>query len=162
MLFFTDFGSGARLRICECCFRRLHVFHHLKGKIRTIRHLCYSNFSPYFFINILYGYVRLALVNVLLVRTLAVWHMKREGKKADRDTAETRRILHIIQVSCFTIAVYINQSPRDIFAKTAYLQKWPNDVIYEREQMLKTKMFTFIFNKFNHKTQGRRVEKVRK
>ena len=109
MLFFTDFGSGARLRICECCFRRLHVFHHLKGKIRTIRHLCYSNFSPYFFINILYGYVRLALVNVLLVRTLAVWRMKREGKKSDRDTAETRRILHIIQVSCFTIAVYINQ-----------------------------------------------------
>lgn len=81
----------------------------LKGKIRTIRHLCYSNFSPYFFINILYGYVRLALVNVLLVRTLAVWRMKREGKKADRDTAENRRILHIIQVSCFTIAVYINQ-----------------------------------------------------
>ena len=43
----------------------------------------YSNFSPYFFINILYGYVRLALVNVLLVRTLAVWRMKREEKKAD-------------------------------------------------------------------------------
>ena len=49
----------------------------------------YSNFSPYFFINILYGYVRLALVNVLLVRTLAVWRMKREEKKADRNTAET-------------------------------------------------------------------------
>lgn len=31
----------------------------------------------------------------------------------------------------FTIVVYINQSPRDIFAKTAYLQKRPNDVIYE-------------------------------
>jgi hypothetical protein len=27
--------------------------------------------------------VRLALVNVLLVRTLAVWRMKREEKKAD-------------------------------------------------------------------------------
>ena len=49
----------------------------------------YSSFSPYFFINILYGYVRLALVNVLLVRTLAVWRMKREEKKADRNTAET-------------------------------------------------------------------------
>ena len=49
----------------------------------------YSNFSPYFFINILYGYVRLTLVNVLLVRTLAVWRMKREEKKADRNTAET-------------------------------------------------------------------------
>ena len=43
----------------------------------------YSSFSPYFFINILYGYVRLALVNVLLVRTLAVWRVKREEKKAD-------------------------------------------------------------------------------
>lgn len=49
----------------------------------------YSNFSPYFFINILYGYVRLTLVNVLLVRTLAVWRMKWEEKKADRNTAET-------------------------------------------------------------------------
>ena len=28
--------------------------------------------------------------------------------------------------------------------------------------MLKTKMFTFILNKINHKEQGRRVEKVRK
>ena len=45
-------------------------------------HSC-SHFFPYFFINILYGYVRLALVNVLLVRTLAVWRMKREEKKAD-------------------------------------------------------------------------------
>ena len=62
--------------------------------------------------------------------------------------------MHIIQVLRFTIAVYINQSPRDIFAKTAYLQKRPNDVIYEREQTLKIKMFTFISNKFNHKTQG--------
>ena len=43
----------------------------------------YSNFSLYFFINVLYGYVRLALVNVLLVRTLAVWRVKREEKKAD-------------------------------------------------------------------------------
>ena len=43
----------------------------------------YSSFSPYFFINILYGYVRLALVNVLLVRTLAVWRVKRKEKKAD-------------------------------------------------------------------------------
>lgn len=30
----------------------------------------------YFFINILYSYLRLALVNVLLVRSLAVWRMK--------------------------------------------------------------------------------------
>ena len=49
----------------------------------------YSNFSPYFLINILYSYVRLALVNVLLVRTLAAWRVKREEKKADRNTAET-------------------------------------------------------------------------
>ena len=49
----------------------------------------YSNFSPYFFINILYSYVRLALVNVLLVRTLAVWRVKREEKKANRNAAET-------------------------------------------------------------------------
>lgn len=59
----------------------------------------------------------------------------------------------------FIIAVYINQSPRDIFARTAYLQKWPNDVIYEREQTLKIKMFTFISNKFNHKTQGTKGRK---
>ena len=26
MLFFTDFGSGTRLRVCECCLRHLHVF----------------------------------------------------------------------------------------------------------------------------------------
>ena len=44
----------------------------------------YSNFSPYFFINILCDYVRLALVNVLLVRTLAVWRVKREAKKAGK------------------------------------------------------------------------------
>ena len=44
----------------------------------------YSNFSPYFFINVLYNYVRLALVNILLVRTLAVWRLKREEKKAEK------------------------------------------------------------------------------
>ena len=49
----------------------------------------YSSFSPYFFINILYGYVRLALVNVLLVRTLAIWRVKREAKKANRNATET-------------------------------------------------------------------------
>ena len=49
----------------------------------------YSNFSPYFFINILYSYVRLALVNVLLMRTLAAWRVKREEKKANCNTAET-------------------------------------------------------------------------
>ena len=42
----------------------------------------YSQFSPYYFIGILYDYVRLALVTVLLVRTLAVWRLKREEKKA--------------------------------------------------------------------------------
>ena len=47
----------------------------------------YSQFSPYYFIGILYDYVRLALVTVLLVRTLAVWRMKREEKKADRNAA---------------------------------------------------------------------------
>ena len=45
-------------------------------------HSC-SHFSPDFFINILCSYVRLVLVNVLLVRTLAVWRVKREEKKAD-------------------------------------------------------------------------------
>ena len=43
----------------------------------------YSHFSPDFFINILCSYVRLMLVNVLLMRTLAVWRVKREEKKAD-------------------------------------------------------------------------------
>ena len=38
----------------------------------------YSHFSPDFFINILCSYVRL-----VLVRTLAVWRVKREEKKAD-------------------------------------------------------------------------------
>ena len=47
----------------------------------------YSQFSPYYFIGILYEYVRLALVTVLLVRTLAVWRMKREEKKAGRNAA---------------------------------------------------------------------------
>ena len=49
----------------------------------------YSNFSPYFFINILYSYVRLVLIDILLVRTLAVWRMRREEKKANRNAAET-------------------------------------------------------------------------
>ena len=49
----------------------------------------YSNFSPYFFINVLYSYVRLALINVLLVRTLAVWRVKREAKKANCNAADT-------------------------------------------------------------------------
>ena len=44
----------------------------------------YSNFSPYFFINILYSYVRLVLIDILLVRTLAVWRMRREEKKAEK------------------------------------------------------------------------------
>ena len=47
----------------------------------------YSQFSPYYFIGILYDYARLALVTVLLVRTLAVWRMKREEKKAGRNAA---------------------------------------------------------------------------
>lgn len=49
----------------------------------------YSNFSPYFFINVLYSYVRLALINVLLVRTLAVWRVKREAQKANCKAADT-------------------------------------------------------------------------
>ena len=44
----------------------------------------YRNFSPYFFLSVLCDYVRLALVNVLLVRTLAVWRLKREEKKAEK------------------------------------------------------------------------------
>ena len=51
--------------------------------------LTYSKFSPYFFINVLYSYVRLALINVLLVRTLAIWRVKREAKKANRNATET-------------------------------------------------------------------------
>ena len=42
----------------------------------------YSNISPYFFLNVVYSYTRLALINVLLVRSLAVWRLKREEKKA--------------------------------------------------------------------------------
>ena len=42
----------------------------------------YSNISPYFLLNVVYSYARLALVNILLVRTLAVWRLKREEKKA--------------------------------------------------------------------------------
>ena len=44
----------------------------------------YRNFSPYFFLSVLCDYVRLALVNILLVRTLAVWRLKREEKKAEK------------------------------------------------------------------------------
>ena len=43
----------------------------------------YSNISPYFLLNDVYSYARLALINVLLVRSLAVWRLKREEKKAD-------------------------------------------------------------------------------
>ena len=57
--------------------------------IMPLMPLTYSKFSPYFFINVLYSYVRLALVNVLLVRTLAIWRTKREEKKANRNAAET-------------------------------------------------------------------------
>ena len=38
---------------------------------------------PYIHFDHVNKYVRLVLVNVLLVRTLAVWRMKREEKKAD-------------------------------------------------------------------------------
>ena len=44
----------------------------------------YSNISPYFLLNDVYSYARLALVNILLVRTLAVWRLKREEKKAEK------------------------------------------------------------------------------
>ena len=44
----------------------------------------YSNTSPYFLLNVVYSYARLALINVLLVRSLAVWRMKREEKKANK------------------------------------------------------------------------------
>ena len=44
----------------------------------------YSNFSPYFFISVVYSYARLALVNILLVRSLAIWRAKREEKKANK------------------------------------------------------------------------------
>ena len=42
----------------------------------------YSNISPYFLLNVVYSYARLALINILLVRTLAVWRLKWEEKKA--------------------------------------------------------------------------------
>ena len=42
----------------------------------------YSNISPYFLLNVVYSYARLALINVLLVRSLAVWRLRREEKKA--------------------------------------------------------------------------------
>lgn len=44
----------------------------------------YSNISPYFLLNVVYSYARLALINVLLVRSLAVWRLKREEKKAEK------------------------------------------------------------------------------
>lgn len=44
----------------------------------------YSNISPYFLLNVVYSYTRLALINVLLVRSLAVWRLKREEKKAEK------------------------------------------------------------------------------
>ena len=44
----------------------------------------YSNISPYFLLNDVYSYARLALINVLLVRSLAVWRMKREEKKREK------------------------------------------------------------------------------
>ena len=43
----------------------------------------YSNISPYFLLNDVYSYARLALINVLLVRSLAVWRLKREEKKEE-------------------------------------------------------------------------------
>ena len=44
----------------------------------------YSNVSPYFLLNVVYSYARLALVNILLVRSLAVWRVKREEKKVNK------------------------------------------------------------------------------
>ena len=44
----------------------------------------YSSVSPYFLLNVVYSYARLALINVLLVRSLAVWRMKRGEKKAEK------------------------------------------------------------------------------
>ena len=66
--------------------RRATAFDELRQPLMP---LTYSKFSPYFFINVLYSYVRLALVNVLLVRTLAIWRVKREAKKANRNATET-------------------------------------------------------------------------
>lgn len=44
----------------------------------------YSNISPYFLLNVVYSYARLALINVLLVRSLAVWRLRREEKKTEK------------------------------------------------------------------------------
>ena len=44
----------------------------------------YSSVSPYFLLNVVYSYARLALINVLLVRSLAVWRVKREEKKENK------------------------------------------------------------------------------
>ena len=44
----------------------------------------YSSVSPYFLLNVVYSYARLALINVLLVRSLAVWRVKREEKKGNK------------------------------------------------------------------------------
>ena len=44
----------------------------------------YSYISPYFLLNDVYSYARLARVNVLLVRSLAVWRVKREEKKVNK------------------------------------------------------------------------------
>lgn len=48
-----------------------------------------SDFSLYSFLSVLYSYGRLALVNVLLVRTFSVWRVKREERKANRNGAKT-------------------------------------------------------------------------
>jgi hypothetical protein len=48
----------------------------------------HSDFSLHSFLSVLYSYGRLTLVNVLLVRTFAVWRVKREGKKANRNGAK--------------------------------------------------------------------------
>ena len=54
-----------------------------------------------------YPNVRLALVSILLVRIPAVWHMKREGKKADRNTAETwEDIAHYPSASLHNCRIY--------------------------------------------------------
>ncbi len=54
-----------------------------------------------------YPNVRLALVSILLVRIPAVWRMKREGKKADRNTAETwEDIAHYPSASLHNCRIY--------------------------------------------------------
>lgn len=42
----------------------------------------YSNISPYFLLNVLYSYVRLALINVLLVAFTRRMALETEEKKA--------------------------------------------------------------------------------